>query len=99
LAGGKNAWHNTHPQVISGKEPSTGETAVGLRNIEGRASLAVYHNLSCRIQPEKTYSSAFKISTATPSLFLLPTQGCESQTDVRRKPNSLSTTGEPVEAI
>ncbi|MDQ3814467.1 MAG: hypothetical protein M3347_11010, partial [Armatimonadota bacterium] len=52
-----NAWHNTTvAEVFSGKEPTTGEMAAGLRNLEGRASIQFYLNPGVPVQAGKSYT-------------------------------------------
>jgi hypothetical protein len=80
-----NAWHNSSiAQVFSSKEPSTGENALGLRNIEGRASLQFYLNPGVPIQAGKTYSVAFKyLATGnTEGVFFFQPKDVKVKTDI-----------------
>jgi hypothetical protein len=92
-----NAWHNSSiAQIFSGKEPTTGETAVGLRNIEGRASLQFYLNPGVPIQSGKTYNVAFKyLATGnTEGLFAFLPKDVKVKTDIPAETEiALSKTG------
>jgi hypothetical protein len=80
-----NAWHNTTiAEVFSGKEPSTDQTAVGLRNLEGRASIQFYLNPGVPVQAGKTYTIAFKFLAAgnTEGVFSFNPKGVKVKTEV-----------------
>jgi hypothetical protein len=80
-----NAWHNTTlAEVFTGKEPATGQTAVGLRNLEGRASIQFYLNPGVPIQAGKTYTNAFKYLAArnTEGVFSYNTKGVKAKSDI-----------------
>jgi hypothetical protein len=59
-----NAWHETTvSQVNLAKEPTTGEMAVGLANLDGRPSVQLYLWQGVPVQAGRSYTVSFKYLT------------------------------------